>query len=137
MPPARRGNRDAGFLYDDVSFGKFLYKWRDDEYILYTVRGQNGPYFTFASFLLGSGAQSNDSLMLDAYKWLTDVRGVVLVFDGGYWQASEELWWSVQAANWDDVILDEKMKKNIRGEVDKFFGSEEKYKRLKVPWKRG
>ena len=136
MAPLKRRDDDTGFLYDRVEFGKFLYKWRDEEYIVYAVAGQEGGIFTYTMFLLGT-EESNDKLMLEAYKWQYNTHDTVLIFDGGYWQASTALWQSVQNASWDDVILDPEMKKSIIGEISKFYNSEERYKKLKVPWKRG
>jgi SpoVK/Ycf46/Vps4 family AAA+-type ATPase len=59
------------------------------------------------------------------------------VFDGGFWQKSQELYESVKKASWGDVILDEGMKKSLIGDHMTFFRSRESYSRLKVPWKRG
>lgn len=137
MAPARRMDGSSGFLYDSVQFGKWIYNWEDKEYILYTISGSDGPYKAPMSYLLGSAAMENDELMLAACRWQTSVHNSVLVFDRGFWQYSSELWQSIQKASWEDVILDAEMKKSIIGEVTKFFGSKDRYKKLRVPWKRG
>ena len=126
-----------GFLYDDVQFGKWLYKWEGKEYFLYNIVGSEGIYESAMSYLLGTTAVENDGLMLAACAWQNSIHNTVLVFDSGYWQYSSELWQSIQKASWDDVILDAAMKKSIIGEVSKFFDSKDKYKKLRVPWKRG
>lgn len=135
MNPGRRFG-DASYLSDSIAFGKFLYKWKDEEYILYQVAGHEQARPSQTSFLLGS-VQSNDSLIYEVFRYQNNVPDAVLVFDQGYWRASRDLWERVQSSNWDDVILDAGMKKSIAGEVNKFFDSEERYKKLKVPWKRG
>lgn len=38
---------------------------------------------------------------------------------------------------WDDVILPEGQKADIRGAVEAFFGARDAYARLRMPWKRG
>lgn len=43
----------------------------------------------------------------------------------------------MQKTNWDDVILDDKMKKTLTGTVLRFFDSATKYREFGVPWKRG
>ena len=136
MAPAKRLD-GSGFLYDSVQFGKWMYKWEGKEYILYKIVGSEGEYPSAMSYLLGSTPVENDELMLAACRWQNSIHNSVLVFDGGYWQYSSELWQSIQKSNWDDVILDSEMKKSIIGEVTKFFGSQERYKKLRVPWKRG
>lgn len=40
-------------------------------------------------------------------------------------------------ASWDDVILDAKFKGKVQHDYRSFFKSEDVYKNLGVPWKRG
>jgi hypothetical protein len=40
-------------------------------------------------------------------------------------------------ASWENVILPEAMKVDIRRNVDAFFNGKEAYRKLKMPWKRG
>ena len=105
--------------------------------MLYTVTGSDGPYKSPMNYLLGSTPIENDDLMLAACRWQSSIHNSVLVFDGGYWRYSSELWQSIQKTSWEDVILDAEMKKSIVGEVTKFFNSKDKYRKLQVPWKRG
>lgn len=58
-------------------------------------------------------------------------------FDKGYWHKDKETWNSIKKAKWDDVILEDAKKKAIQNDVLRFFRSEERYKGLGVPWKRG
>jgi len=134
--PATRLDGGSGILLDDIQFGKYLYKWNEHDYLLYQVVGKDGLQTTDMTYLLGT-PETNDRLLLAAGDWETQVHKAVLVFDGGYWQQSSQLWQAVQGAYWHDVILDEKMKKSVVGEVTKFFDSRERYQKLKVPWKRG
>lgn len=60
----------------------------------------------------------------------------VYIYDG-YWQQSKMLYNEILKSKWDDVILNEDMKKTITGLMKKFFDSEDIYKDLGVPWKRG
>jgi hypothetical protein len=61
----------------------------------------------------------------------------VLVFSNGYWSLDNDLFAAVQQASWKDVILDAKLKNRIQEEYRSFLRSEEVYKGLGVPWKRG
>jgi SpoVK/Ycf46/Vps4 family AAA+-type ATPase len=65
------------------------------------------------------------------------IEHTILVFDDGFWSSSRSLYNEVQKTNWDDVILDDKMKKTLTGTVLRFFDSETKYREFGVPWKRG
>ena len=60
----------------------------------------------------------------------------VYVYDG-YWVRSKALYEQVKDASWNDVILNEGMKKQITELMHKFFDSRDIYKNLGVPWKRG
>lgn len=73
-------------------------------------------------------------LILAACAWNVELHDEILVFQGD-WIKDHKLWNSVQKANWKDVILDEKMKKNVISDFESFFASKETYADLGVPWK--
>lgn len=139
VPPAQRNQQ--GFLADSIQFGKYLIKWEQNgkvhDFIVYIVVGGDPYSPTNMTYISGADQQVNDEFLLAASTFLEDTHDKVLLFDGGYWQLSAELYQSVQDSSWDDVILEPEMKRSIKGEVDKFFNSRENYKKLRVPWKRG
>ncbi|KAL8765840.1 MAG: hypothetical protein Q9209_007199 [Squamulea sp. 1 TL-2023] len=137
IPPPARVSESPGILIDSVKFGRYIYVWQEHEYILYNVVGGHGAYDEEFSYILGSSSAANDALLLAACSFWHELHDEILVFDDGYWSKNHKLWLEVQKSTWDDVILAEEMKKSIKGEMEKFFGGEERYKRLKVPWKRG
>ena len=136
-PPARRIDGQSGGLADNVQFGKYLYTWQSKEFILYIAKGVDQPYPIKNAYLLGPSKEATEACMLAACQYSNDLHQEIWVFDKGYWQKNHELWQSVEHSSWDDVILEEGMKKSIIGEINKFFDSRERYQRLKVPWKRG
>lgn len=86
-----------------------------------------------------SGNGKTDELVKTIGKWqipppLGDKW--VYVYDR-YWIRSKVLYEQVKNASWDDVILNEEMKKQITELMHKFFDSKAIYKDLGVPWKRG
>ena len=86
-----------------------------------------------------SGNGKTDELIKEIGKWqIPPPPGDkwVYVYDG-WWFRSRALYDQVKNASWDDVILDEGMKKQITSLMHKFFDSREIYKNLGVPWKRG
>lgn len=137
IPPARRVSDSHGTLVDSVKFGRFVYTWSKHTYIMYNIVGTQNNYDLELTYLLGQSAQANDDLLLAACFYWNELHDEVLVYDNGYWSKSRKLWESVQNSTWDDVILAPEMKKDIIGEMKKFFGSQERYRKLKVPWKRG
>lgn len=138
--PARRLNGEHGVLLDNVHFGKFLIDWNKREFVVYIANGRDGtlPYgITINQYILSSSIEATNNLLLACGSWSTDLHNEIWVFDGGRWQKSAELWQSVQKARWEDVILDEDMKKSVIKDVENFFDNRETYARLRVPWKRG
>lgn len=139
-PATRRLDSNADDLAEIIEFGKYLYEWKGKEFVMYVADGRDGsqayPQVIY-QYILSSSVQSTQRLLLDAGRWSNDLHDEVWVFDQGYWQKSHELWESIQAAEWENVILDEGMKKALIRDVDNFFNGRETYQKLKVPWKRG
>jgi hypothetical protein len=140
LPPARRLAGGSGAMLDRVLFGKFMFKWKDLEFLLYIANGRDGsssyPEIT-NHYILSSETHKVDELIREATTWGVELHDEVWVFDQGWWQKSRELWNSVSKSNWEDVILEEGMKKAIIDDVENFFDNRKTYQDLKVPWKRG
>jgi len=139
-PPSHRLDPSPGYMVERVIFGKYMYKWKDQEAILYIAEGRDGgSYYPSPTlhYVLSNASHKVDELIKDATKWGSELHNEVWVFDGGYWQKSAELYHSVQKSTWDSVILDEDMKKALIADVENFFDGRQTYEDLKVPWKRG
>ena len=140
IPPFRRFDNGPGAFVDNVTFGKFLYKWKDQEAIVYVAEGRDGSgYYPVPRnhYILTTNEHKVDELLKLASLWGSQLHNEVWVFDQGYWQKSAELYNSVQKADWENVILDEDMKKALVADVENFFDGQKTYTDLKVPWKRG
>ncbi|KAK1775773.1 P-loop containing nucleoside triphosphate hydrolase protein [Copromyces sp. CBS 386.78] len=140
IPPPRRINNSPGFLVKETIFAKYMLKWQDKEFLLYIADGRDGEQAypqVKNNYILAPSTHLSESLLLAAGKWSDALLDEIWVFDGGWWQKSRELWESIQSASWENVILDEGMKKTIIEDHLNFFNSRETYGRLKVPWKRG
>ncbi|KAL2132982.1 hypothetical protein VTI74DRAFT_3052 [Chaetomium olivicolor] len=140
VAPDRRIDGNPGTLANKVVFGKFLYKWRGAEFILYIVDGRDGTSsypVVDNNYILTADTKKADALVIAAGQWSNELHDEVWVWDGGYWTKSADLYQSIQKASWDAVILDESMKKAIIADHQSFFDSRDTYNQLKVPWKRG
>ncbi|KAL6720482.1 hypothetical protein ACLMJK_002406 [Lecanora helva] len=135
----RRGIPDQ--MVEARTFAKYNYKWGNEYFIVYLV--QSG--FTRMEYILkepGEGESvisrnsTTDKLISTVGTWQKPNGKFVYVFDY-YWNVSRSLYAEVQKASWKDVILNEKMKDTITDLMHKFFDSEDIYKDLGVPWKRG
>ena len=70
-------------------------------------------------------------------EWATEVRGEILVFDGGYWYKNQELFDEIKSASFDNLILPADVRREIQGDFENFFAAREMYERHRIPWKRG
>ncbi|KAF2751734.1 P-loop containing nucleoside triphosphate hydrolase protein [Sporormia fimetaria CBS 119925] len=140
VPPQRRLDSQPGAFSERVLFGKYMYKWKDVEFLMYFVNGRDGtaayPDVT-QHYILTTEPQKAYQLIKEASLWTEELHDEVWVFDGGFWDKSRELYESVQKSHWSNVILDEDMKKALIADVEYFFDSRDTYTDLKVPWKRG
>ena len=135
----RRGISDQ--LVDIRTFAKYHYRWGTEHFLVYVI---TVGYWTY-NYILKEPAEGESILaqprvtdaLIDAVgKWQKPDDRYVYVYDYR-WTLNRSLWEQVQEANWDDVILNEDMKKELVGLMKKFFNSKDIYEDLGVPWKRG
>ncbi len=69
--------------------------------------------------------------------WLGEVRGEVLVFEGGSFKKDEELYKVIHAARLESLILKGSLRDDIVDDVTTFFRRRDEYARYGVPHKRG
>lgn len=136
---SRRGVPDQ--LVEGRTFAKYNYKWGVEYFIVYIVQiGYVQLQYILKEPAEGENVMSRngvtDALIGTIGKWQKPDDKYVYVYDG-FWQMSRPLYDEVVKARWEDVILNEDMKKTITELMHKFFDSEDVYKDLGVPWKRG
>lgn len=134
-PPAKRS--DSGSLAEYVSFAKWHYKWDGNDFMMYTI---GSVQYVLIERREGEDklgpSNVTDDLIRTVGNWMNTIADVVWVYDN-YWRQDRDFWKEVQKANWDDVILDESVKRELAKVAHKFFDSEQTYRDLGVPWKRG
>ncbi len=70
-------------------------------------------------------------------EWSAEVRGEVLVFEGGEWTRNKDLFKAIKVATFDNLILRHSLKQEIQNDFAQFFQAREVYDRHHIPWKRG
>ena len=137
----RRGIPDQ--LVEGRTFAKYIYKWGSEYFVIYIVQmGYQQLQYILKEPGEGETAMSGnsvtDSLIVTVGEWQKPADDkFIYVYDTGFWQKSRHLYEQVRTSEWKDVILNEEMKKTITELMHKFFDSEDIYKDLGVPWKRG
>lgn len=71
------------------------------------------------------------------WEWNSEVRGEVLVFEGGCWSKDEELFKAIQSSTFDNLVLPPHLQKAIYEDARQFFASRATYEEYNIPWKRG
>ncbi|KAE9410154.1 P-loop containing nucleoside triphosphate hydrolase protein [Gymnopus androsaceus JB14] len=140
-PLNRTSSPVPGVLVDRVVCGGFTMNWQVSSALI----SENQPLKTILrfgvathNFVLHKGSeQPSRQLLLECGVWAESVHNEIWVFNQGFWQKDGGLWSSIQKADWNDVILKDKFKKDFQKDVYGFFDSEELYKELGIPWKRG
>lgn len=146
LPPSRI-DQAPGKLEDVVNFGRWAYKWKGTEFIVYEV-AYVSPFHENIHFLFVLAPQSaqlvqnghhkyTDALLLASGSWTRELHEEIWVYDSSAWLKSKGLWKSVQDASWDDVILHPTMKAKLIRDIEGFFDNQVIYQKLKIPWKRG
>ncbi|KIP02623.1 hypothetical protein PHLGIDRAFT_78882, partial [Phlebiopsis gigantea 11061_1 CR5-6] len=77
------------------------------------------------------------ALAAEVYRWANELKEELWVFEGGHWHKDKKLYKAVRAANWDDVVLDQRFKEGLRRDTQTFFASKGVYDSLGITWKRG
>lgn len=139
------GNARYGYtegLYESRYFAKYNYRWGDEFFIVYVILiGYSAIQFILKEPGENETTLSNtkvvEELIMACGRWMYPIDNDFIYVYDGYWTASKSLWQQVQKASWDNVILNEEMKKTLVSLMTKFFDSEDVYKSLGVPWKRG
>jgi len=121
------GRQNPGKINEFKLFAKYNYRWLDEDFIVYMI--QIG-ISTFQYILKEPGdgentltnCKSTDKLIEAVGNWMAPDDKYIFVYDG-VWVRSKSLWEEVQKARWEDVILDDKMKKAVTEITTKFFDS--------------
>lgn len=130
-------------LVESRTFGKYLYTWGTEYFIVYIVQmGDQQIQYILKEPAKGETIMSRnnvtDSLIAAVgNRQKPEDEEYIYVYDAGYWLPSRNLYEQVQKSKWNDVILNEDMKIIITELMNKFFDSKHIYKDLGVSWRRG
>ncbi|HTQ10573.1 MAG TPA: ATP-binding protein, partial [Fimbriimonadaceae bacterium] len=117
--------------------GWFEISWRDQELQLVSIGRQEGHCRTTRHYVLAPDQSVAEQFFNEVCQWNAEVRGEVLVFEGGYWDKSSDLYESIQSASFDNLVLAGDLKTEIQTDIAGFFESKEIYQRYGIAWKRG
>jgi hypothetical protein len=104
--------------------------------VLYVTWTESG-YRSRFHWIVADTRQTAEDFFRAVSEWCSEVRGEILVYEGGHFQKSKELFDSIRAASFDDLVLPEGLRAELTEDLPRFFASRELYDRYRIPWKRG
>lgn len=105
-----------------------------DVIVMHWVEGMQPVYHYW---ILADTKEIAENFVVAVCAWNLEVRGEVLVFDGGCWQKDRQLFKSIKSATLDNLILRGTLKQDIYDDLVQFFAARETYETYGIPWKRG
>lgn len=126
-------------LYADVISGLFKFSYEGTEFSVYkatwTIRYSS--YYFYDLVFEGKTDEVGQKLAAAVFQWANSLKKEIWVFQNGRWKKSKSLYSAIEAARWDDLVLDDSFKEGLRRDTDTFFASRKIYESLGITWKRG
>lgn len=143
--PATDDANGTGRLKDKVEFGRYKYRWKDQDFQVYVADYRETAYYRVINHyilyprspgdVIDGRSQTVDNLIAAATQRLSEIKEEIWVYDRGYWSKNHKLWKTVQGCKWENVILNDEMKLQLISDIEGFFDRKEDYKSFAVPWK--
>lgn len=111
--------------------------WRGKLLEVLFLSWAEGCYMTRHLWIIADDRQTAKDFFSEVCEWSDQVRGEILVFEDGEWEKNKELFEAVKSATFDNLVLRDSLKQEIRVDFERFFASRELYDRHRIPWKRG
>ena len=89
------------------------------------------------TYVIGTDRAQVEAFFAALSRWNHEVRGEILVFTEGCFQKSRALFDAIQAARFDQLVLEGSFKEQIRDDFRQFLSSRALYEEAGVPWRRG
>ena len=143
--PATDDGKETGRLKDKVEFGRYKYRWKDQDFQVYVADYWESAYSQVTNHyilyprsqgdVINGRSQTVDSLITAATQRLSEIKEEIWVYDRGYWRKNHKLWKNVQGCKWENVILNNELKLQLISDIEGFFDRKEDYASFAVPWK--
>jgi AAA+ superfamily predicted ATPase len=111
--------------------------WQDQLIDIIFLTWTNEGYKTRHYWIVAEDREVAQGFFRAVCERCAQVGNEVLVFDDGYWRKNRALFLQIQASTFDELVLPEPLKHEIRNDFMQFFASREVYEKYKIPWKRG
>ena len=131
------GGPDDDRIQTSVEEGYWRVSWRDETLFMVSAQWNTGWKTQSRTWIIARNRELAVSFILDVARVTNDPRDTILVFHGGCWQRSHQLYAETQRASFDDLILAHSLKDQIRGDFKRFLASQQAYEEHGLAWRRG
>ena len=108
-------------------------RWRGENIELVVIPDAYEDYVV----AVGYSAKALESFARDLNEYCERPTGRSLVYSSGGWRPDPELDGEIGKTTWDDVVLPEEQKSEIRSAMEAFFCRRDVYRSLGFAWRRG
>ncbi len=131
------GGEDCDQLVDRYEQSLWKIEWRNEKLYVLHATWSTSCGGEERSWVIAKDQDLADSLILDVARKTNDPGQSMLVFRGGHWSRSKQLFETVQRSSFDDLIVDDTLKSSIRTDFSQFLGAQKQYASLGLAWRRG
>jgi AAA+ superfamily predicted ATPase len=131
------GGEDQDRLFTSFEQAYWRVHWRDMVLHVLMSSWQAGYCSDSRYWVVADRVEVAKEFILDVARRTNDPGDSILVFHGGYWQRSRELFEATRLASFDDLVLAGTLKDAIRADFQKFLAARERYESLGLAWRRG
>ena len=131
------GGEDHDRLYTSFHQVVWQVRWRDHSIDVVHLEWDTGCGGDSRDWVVADSKEIAESFVLDVQRRTHAPSNAILVFADGRWGRSRELYSATQSASFDDLVLSDNLKDEIRKDFSQFLTSEERYERLGIAWRRG
>ncbi|KIY47589.1 P-loop containing nucleoside triphosphate hydrolase protein [Fistulina hepatica ATCC 64428] len=121
--------------------GAFSFSWKNVTFTVYKAVWEHGWCVSYFYNLVFDAPDGTDAVGRElaevVYRYSYALKKEMWVFEDASWAKSTQLWHSIQAASWDEVVLEDAFTADLRRDTETFFASREIYASLGIAWKRG
>ena len=112
-------------------------QWQDHTLQVVHLEWETGCGSKRRDWVIADTEEIAREFILDVERKTNDPGESILVFSGGHWERSRNLYKATEEAKFEDLILADNLRNTIRTEFKQFLNSEQRYNSLGIAWRRG
>ncbi len=114
-------------------------EWNDQPFEVLQLKWNTGQRYSESSYywILAPEPKSAWAFYKAVMDYNSEIREEILVFSGGCFSKSEQLYRDIQSSRLENLVLPGSTKEDLAQDCQEFFESKDMYAQYGVPWKRG